>query len=85
MVSLVPWPFQGIGYLWSMSLLVGVGYPSGDRVSGGRVSRGKVSGGVGYLGDIQRVWVSRGNRVSPKTTKAGGTHPTGMIYCVNKQ
>ena len=42
----------------------GVGYPSGNKVS-----RGRVYGGVGYLGDIQRVWVSRGDRVSPKTTK----------------
>ena len=55
-----------------MSFL-GVGYLWSHVLSGGRVS-----GGVGHLGG--RASGGQGIRgIPPKTTKAGGMHPTGML------
>ena len=36
--------------------------------------------GVGYLGGR----ISGGRVYPPRTTKAGGTHPTGMLPCLYK-
>ena len=69
----------------------------GSRISGGTVSweGSKISREVEYLrlGSLGAVWYP-GGRISgggykegqfhhPKTTKAGGTHPTGMLSFLN--
>ena len=74
--SVVPYPFRVIGYLWSP-------VPSMGRVSLSHIpSRGRVylvicsfGGGVGYQGVYP-------DTLPPRTTKAFGTHPTGVLSCV---
>ena len=66
--------------LWYM----GVGYP-GARVSRGVGYLGGGYPGGGYLGAGIQRWVSGSYTLCPppkKPTKAGGTHPTGMLSCL---
>ena len=57
----------GVGYLWSNVPSKEVGYPKGGvGYPGGGIGGSRVSGG----------------RYTPRTTKAGDTHPTGMFTCI---
>ena len=80
-----PLSFLGGGYLWSQAPSGGGMSRAGGYVRGGWViSRGWVCLGSGYPLDIYHppplLAPSGGHNVYDR--RAGGTHPTGMHFCI---